>query len=81
MPLEVKMNFNKEALKKALKQIQGSMEFIDEWVAGDLTEECGWRYIPALCFESEISNFLGIEKIPSGYLLQISGFWRFEKTP
>ena len=56
MPLEVKMNFNKEALKKAVKQILGSMKIIDDWVGGDLTEECGWRYIPAICFESEITN-------------------------
>jgi len=56
MPLEVKMNFNKEALKKALKQILGSMKIIDEWVGGDLTEECCWRYIPAICFESEITD-------------------------
>ena len=52
MPLEVKMNFNKEALKKAVKQILGSMKIIDEWVGGDLTEECGWCYIPAICFET-----------------------------
>ena len=57
MPLEVKMNFNIEALKKAVKQIKGSMTIIDEWVGGDLTEECGWRYIPAVCFESEIMDF------------------------
>ena len=57
MPLEVKMNFNKEALKKAVKQILGSMKIIDEWVGGDLTEECGWRYIPAICFENEIAEF------------------------
>ena len=56
MPLEVKTNFNKEALKKAVKQILGSMKIIDEWVGGDLTEECGWRYFPAICFESEITN-------------------------
>ena len=57
MPLEVKMNFNRDALKKALKQIKGAMEIIDEWVGGNLTEECGWRYIPAVCFESEIAEF------------------------
>ena len=56
MPLEVKANFNRGALKKALNQIKGSMDIIDEWVGGDLTEECGWRYIPAVCFESEIAE-------------------------
>jgi len=54
MPLEVKMNFNIASLKKAVKQVKGAMEIIDEWVGGDLTEECGWRYIPAICFENEI---------------------------
>ena len=56
MPLEVKLNFSRGALEKALKQIKGSMEIIDEWVGGDLTEECGWRYIPAVCFENEIAE-------------------------
>ena len=56
MPLEVKATYHKEALKKALKQIRGAVEFIDEWVGGDLTEECGWRYIPAICFDSQIEN-------------------------
>ena len=32
------------------------MELINEWVGGDLREECGWRYIPAICFESEIEG-------------------------
>ena len=56
MPLEVKMNFNRDALKKALIQIKGGMKIIDEWVGGNLSEECGWQYIPAVCFESEIAE-------------------------
>ena len=56
MPIEVKTNFHKQSLSKAIKQIKGTMELIDDWVAGDLTEECGWRFVPAICFESEILN-------------------------
>ena len=59
MPLEIKTTYHKEALKKSIKQIKGAMELINEWVGGDLTEECGWRYIPAICFETEIENIGG----------------------
>merc|ERR1719418_233031 len=38
MPIEVKTNFHKQSLSKAIKQIKGTIELIDDWVAGDLTE-------------------------------------------
>ena len=56
MPLEVKTTYHKEALKKALKQVGDTMKLIDEWVGGELTEECGWQYIPAICFETRIDE-------------------------
>ena len=54
MPIEVKTNFHKQSLSKAKKQIKGTMELLNDWVAGDLTEECGWRFVPAICFEGKI---------------------------
>ena len=59
MHLEVKTTYHQEALKKAFKQVKGAIKLLDEWVGGDLTEECGWRYIPAICFETEIENIGG----------------------
>ena len=56
MPIEVKTNFHKQSLSKAIKQIKGTMELLNDWVAGDLTEECGWRFVPAICFEGKISK-------------------------
>ena len=56
MPLEVKTTYHKEALKKALKQVGDTMKLMNEWVGGDLTEECGWQYIPVICFESRIDE-------------------------
>ena len=29
---------------------------MNEWAGGDLTEEYGWRYIPAICFEGKIDE-------------------------
>ena len=56
MPIEVKTNFHKQSFSKALKQIKGTMELLNDWIAGDLTEQCGWRFVPAICFESKIPN-------------------------
>ena len=56
MPIEMKTNFHQQSLSKAIKQIKGTMKLLNDWVAGDLTEECGWRFVPAICFESEIPN-------------------------
>ena len=56
MPLEVKTTFHMEALKKSLKQIKGTMDLFNEWVGGDLTEDCGWKFVPAICFENQIIN-------------------------
>ena len=56
MPLEVKVTFHKEALKKAVHQVCDTMKLMDEWVGGDLTEGVGWRYIPAICFESKVDE-------------------------
>ena len=57
MPLEVKTTFHVNSLIKAIKQIEGTMKLTNDWVGGDLTEECGWIFIPATYFESEIDKF------------------------
>ena len=33
------------------------MDLINDWAGGDLSEDCGWRFVPAICFECEIPNF------------------------
>ena len=56
MPIEVKTNFHRQSLSKGIKQIKGTMELLNDWVAGDLTKESDWRFVPAMCFEGEIPN-------------------------
>ena len=56
MPLGVSSEFQKVSLKNVIKKINNSLALFDQWLGGDLTEEYGWRYIPAICFESEITN-------------------------
>ena len=34
------------------------MDLINDWAGGDLSEDCGWRFVPAICFECEIPNSL-----------------------
>ena len=60
MPLEVKTNFNMTSLKKAMKQIKNAIELINDWLGGDLKEGYGWRFIPVVCFESEIPDIAGL---------------------
>ena len=54
---KVKTTFNKKALEKAIKQIKSAMVLINDWAAGDLTEDCYWRFVPAIYFESEITRY------------------------
>ena len=60
MPLEAKTNFTNVTLKSAIKQIgdplKGAKNVINNWVAGDLSRECGWKFVPAISFGNEIEN-------------------------
>ena len=54
MPLEGKANFNIKSLQKAIKQIEDAKKLINEWAGGDLTEDSGWKFFPAIYFECNI---------------------------
>ena len=56
MPLEVKATMNHNSLRKAISQIEDAKNLISDWAGGDLTECCGWRFVPAIYIEEELSN-------------------------
>ena len=43
-------------MRKAISQIEDAKNLISDWAGGDLTECCGWRFVPAIYIEEELSN-------------------------
>ena len=59
MPIDAKATLNEQSLKKALKRLENSIHFINDWLGGDLSETFDWKILPALYFDRKSANFDG----------------------
>ena len=51
MPLEVKTSLGIKSLQSAIEQIENCKNLFNNWIGGDLSEKCGWRFVPSICFD------------------------------
>ena len=51
IPIEVKSDYSQSSLEKSMEQLKDCKSLIESWIGGDLSNICGWKIMPLICFD------------------------------
>ena len=51
IPIEVKSDYSQSSLEKSMEQLKDCKSSIESWIGGDLSNICGWKIMPLICFD------------------------------